>query len=128
MGHDRIGVDARLLGDEVVATLKADGAWISNEKIEKLSKSERKKIASIVPDFVLEICSETDRMSKLKEKMEHGWMANVVQLAWLICPKSEEVLIYRKGQNVEASKGLEKVLSGEEVLPGFTFDLAELKG
>jgi Uma2 family endonuclease len=109
------------------STYKADGAWISNEKIGKLSKEERKKIASIVPDFVMEVCSETDRISKLKEKMTDGWLANGVRLAWLIDPVKKRVFIYREGQKVEELKGLAHLLSGEDLLPGFEFDLSEME-
>ena len=108
---------------------KADGAWISNEKIAQLSEKERKKIASIVPDFVMEVRSETDRISILKEKMEEAWMANGVRLAWLIDPKTETTWIYRQGKTEEEKiSGFDKVLSGEAVLPGFEFDLQEMKG
>ena len=106
---------------------KADGAWISNQKIAQLTEQNRKQIASIVPDFVMEVRSETDRLPKLKEKMTDAWVANGVQLAWLIDPKTETAWIYRPGQAVEEVSGFDKVLSGEEVLPGFVFDLGELK-
>lgn len=106
---------------------KADGAWISNEKIAQLSQKERKSIASIVPDFVMEVRSETDRLPKLKEKMEDAWMANGVQLAWLIDPKSQKAWIYRQGQKVEEINGFQNVLSGENVLSNFEFDLSEMK-
>ncbi|MEO1263071.1 MAG: Uma2 family endonuclease [Bacteroidota bacterium] len=106
---------------------KADGAWISNQKIAQLSEKERKQIASIVPDFVMEVRSETDRLPKLKEKMTDAWMANGVRLAWLIDPKTETVWIYRQDQAVVEVSGFDQKLSGEEVLPGFVFDLSELK-
>ncbi len=106
---------------------KADGAWISNEKIAQLSAEERKTIASIVPDFVMEVRSETDRLAALKKKMKEAWMDNGVQLAWLIDPKSEKAWIYRQGKEEEEVVGFENVLSGEGVLPGFEFDLREMK-
>lgn len=109
------------------STYKADGAWINNEKINKLTEAERKSIASIVPDFVMEVCSETDRIAKLKKKMPEGWMANGVRLAWLIDPLKERVFIYREGQEVEELAGFGRTLSGENVLVSFEFDLMEIK-
>ena len=105
---------------------KADGAWISNEKIARLTEKERKGIAPIVPDFVMEVRSETDRLTKLKEKMQDAWMANGVKLAWLIDPKTEKAWIYRQGAAREEVTGFDKVLSGEDVLLGFEFDLREM--
>jgi Uma2 family endonuclease len=60
---------------------KTDRAWISMEKIRQPSEDERKSIASIVPDFVMEVRSETGRLSKLKKKMKEVWIANGVRLA-----------------------------------------------
>ncbi len=106
---------------------KADGAWISNEKINQLTDLERKSIAPIVPDFVMEVRSESDRLTKLKRKMKHAWIANGVKLAWLIDPKNEKVWIYRQNGTEEEIIGFDNVLSGEDVLPGFEFDLMEMK-
>jgi len=105
---------------------KADGAWISMEKINRLSPEERKQIARIVPDFVVEVRSETDRIVRLKEKMTEVWVANGVRLAWLIDPLRQKAWVYRADGSVEEISGFAQVLSGGDVLPGFEFDLAEL--
>jgi Uma2 family endonuclease len=107
---------------------KADGAWVSMEKINALSAAERKRIAALVPDFVIEVRSETDRISRLKKKMAEGWMANGVQLAWLIDPIKERVWVYRSGQaEPEEHANFDTVLSGGTLLPGFELDLRDLK-
>ena len=108
------------------STHKADGAWISMEKLNRLSAAERDSIALIVPDFVMEVRSKTDRTVKLKEKMTDTWMANGVRLAWLIDPIKQKTWVYRADGSTEELDGLEHVLSGEDVLPGFEFNLAEL--
>jgi Uma2 family endonuclease len=105
---------------------KADGAWISIEKIKQLSEEEKRGIPVIVPDFVIEVRSETDRLAKLKKKMTEGWMANGVRLAWLIDPKQQRVWIYRTDGSVEEVSGFDHTLSGEEVLPGFSLRLNDL--
>lgn len=109
------------------AEYKADGAWISMKKINRLSPEERKHIPVIVPDFVIEVRSETDRIGKLKKKMTDGWMANGVRLAWLIDPLREKTWVYRADGSVEESSGFDRLLSGEDVLPGFVFNLGDLK-
>lgn len=109
------------------AEYMADGAWLSMEKINRLSPEERRHIPVIVPDFVIEVRSESDRIGKLKKKMTEGWMANGVRLAWLIDPLREKVWIYRAGGSAEELDGFNRTLSGEEVLPGFEFNLADLK-
>ncbi|MEZ4961027.1 MAG: Uma2 family endonuclease [Saprospiraceae bacterium] len=106
---------------------KADGAWISNEKISRLSEEERKHIAAIVPNFVMEVRSESDRLVKLKKKMTDAWLDNGVNLAWLIDPIKQKAWVYRPGAPVEEIDNFEQVLNGENVLPGFELDLKELK-
>ena len=106
---------------------KADGAWISMKKINTLSEEERKGIALIVPDFVLEVRSESDRVASLKKKMSEAWIANGVKLAWLIDPIKEKAWIYREDGTVEEINGFETKLSGETILPGFELSLPDLK-
>lgn len=104
-----------------------DAAWIRMEKHRSLTKSQRKKFAKLVPDFIIEIKSPSDSLKDLKEKMEKIWLANGVQLAWLIDVENEAAWIYRHGKEVEEIKGLDDVLLGEGVLPGFEFDLSIFK-
>ena len=59
--------------------------------------------------------------------MSDVWIANGVRLAWLIDVESETVWIYRPKTNEEELTGFDNQLSGEEVLPGFVFDLGVLK-
>lgn len=109
------------------STHKADGAWIAHSKLTRLSKAETERIAPIVPDFVMEVRSQSDRMAVLKKKMADVWIANGVTLGWLIDPKTEKAWIYRQDGTVEEVANFESVLSGEDVLPGFEFNLREMR-
>lgn len=116
-----------LEGEEVRC---GDAVWVSNERLAPfIADPEHKdKWVNVVPEFVVELRSKSDSLKKLKRKMVDTWMANGVLLAWLIDPKKEVVYIYRQGQDeVEEVRNFDtSVLSGEEVLPGFVFPLAEL--
>jgi Uma2 family endonuclease len=98
-----------------------DASWMTRERWDALPKQEREKFSHICPDFVVELRSENDDMSKLRGKMQE-YIAQGIKLGWLIDPKGGTVEIYRPGQPVEV---LEKptTLSGEDVLPGFVLDL-----
>ena len=109
------------------STRSPDSAWVSDEKKASLTKAQRKKFAPVVPDFVIEIRSSTDRLSRLKKKMKNVWMKNGVRLAWLIDPLKEKAYIYRQGQPEETINGFDHILLGEDVCEGFEFDLNELK-
>lgn len=109
------------------STKSPDAAWISEERLKSASEDEE-IFVPIVPDFVGEIRSSTDRLKKLQAKMTDTWMANGVRLAWLIDPYDEKVYIYRQGKEVEEIKGFSgNILSGESVLPGFELPLDAMK-
>ncbi len=107
-----------------------DTSWVSNERLAPYINNPDYRTSWIPtsPEFVIEVKSDTDRISKLKAKMVDTWLANNVLLAWLIDPDQEVVYIYRQGQDeVEEVRDFDSsVLSGEGVLPGFEFPLVEL--
>ena len=103
-----------------------DASWVSKEAWRTLSFEEQSRFAPLCPAFVIELKSPSDSLAYLKKKMEE-WMDNGCQLAWLIDPLTEKVLIYRPGVEVEVIEDFSMILSGEAVLPGFEFDLILLK-
>jgi len=54
------------------------------------------------------------------------YQANGVRLGWLINPQQEQVWIYRADGTISKVDSFAEPLSGEDVLPGFTLNLAEL--
>ncbi len=108
------------------STHAPDAAWVSDEKSAQLTPAERKKFPPVVPDFIIEIRSQSDNLTKLKRKMEQVWIANGIRLAWLIDPQQQKTYIYRQGGSVETVSGFDKKLSGEDVCPGYEFDLSLL--
>jgi Uma2 family endonuclease len=101
----------------------ADTAFVSYERWEALTEKQKKSFAPVCPDFVVEIRSDSDRsLPKLKEKMKE-WIENGARLGWLFDTFEEKTYIYRANGSIEIVEGFDKTLSGEDVLPGFTFDL-----
>jgi Uma2 family endonuclease len=78
----------------------ADAAWVSWQSWNAVSREERKGYAPICPEFVIEVRSESDRLSDLRAKMEQ-WITNGAQVAWLIDPEDKSVTIYRPGGQPE---------------------------
>lgn len=105
----------------------ADAAFITHKRLNKLPASEWKKFAHIVPDFIIEVRSPSDDLEDLKAKISNVWIANGVRLAWLIDPVEQAAFIFKPGSEPAEIKGFDHRLSGEEVLPGFEFDLSILK-
>ncbi len=104
------------------AIRSSDACWISEERLAALDESEKQKFAAIVPDFIIEVRSKSDRLKTLQAKMQE-WIENGVRLAWLIDVKNQTTYIYREIGEIEIIEGLDKILSGEDILPGFEFKL-----
>jgi Uma2 family endonuclease len=103
------------------ANLAPDAAWLSPEQLAAITPEERKKFLPVCPFFLIEVRSPSDVLKKLQEKMDE-YIANGCQLGWLIDPPSQQVHVYRPGQEVER---LDKpvTIAGEPELPGFVLDL-----
>ena len=77
-----------------------DAAWVSAARWDSLSEEDKERFSPICPEFVIELRSAADRLAPLEVKMEQ-WMANSVELAWMIDPQRKVVAIYRPGAETE---------------------------
>ncbi len=102
-----------------------DAAWVSNKKLRKLTKEQKRKFPPLVPEFIVEVMSPSDRLKDAQGKME-DWMSNGVELGWLIDGDRETVYIYRAGQPEPEKRTGEAMLSGEGPIKGFKLDLREI--
>ncbi|QLE55015.1 Uma2 family endonuclease [Nostoc sp. TCL26-01] len=103
-----------------------DVAWMKLERWEALTAEQKRRFPPLCPDFVIELRSESDSLTKLRSKMQE-YRDNGARLGWLIDPKTFLVEIYRPGVEVEIinfSVDNPPQLSGEDVLPGFILDLS----
>ncbi len=104
------------------AARSPDASWIAKSRWDALSPEKQQKFPPLCPDFVVELMSGSNGLKAAQEKM-HEWMENGCRLAWLFYPTQEKAFIYREGQAWQEISGYDQSLTGEEVLPGFTFDL-----
>ena len=98
-----------------------DASWVSRERWQSLTPQQRKGFVPLCPDFVVELRSESDRLTKLQAKMRE-YIDNGARLGWLIDPQNRRVEIYRPGREVEVLENPSN-LSGEDILPGFVLNL-----
>jgi len=103
-----------------------DACWVSKERWAMLSPEQKQKFPPVVPDFVVEICSESDELQSLQDKMEE-WIENGVRLGWLLDVKNEKVYIYQPDEKTVVTEGFNRQITGALVMPGFVFDLSRLK-
>lgn len=104
------------------AVRSPDASWVSNERLAALSKEQLQKFPPVCPDFVVEIRSPSDNLSKLKKKMGE-YMENGCRLAWLIDLGNKQAFIYRADGSITVVHSFSQKLSGEEVLAGFEMEL-----
>jgi Uma2 family endonuclease len=101
-----------------------DAAWVCNERLPLLVYDERDGYAQICPDFVIELRSATDSLSKAQQKMTE-WIANDARLGWLIDPLEKRIWIYRPQRPAELLDQPATV-SGDPELPGFTLQFERI--
>lgn len=106
------------------ATYGPDSAWITNEKWNILSPTERKKFLPAVPDFIMELRSPSDSLQPIQEKIAE-FMECGCRLAWLIDPSTQQTTVY-KADGSETQVPFNQALTGEAVLPGFEVNLSDL--
>ncbi|NEQ50543.1 MAG: Uma2 family endonuclease [Leptolyngbya sp. SIO3F4] len=98
-----------------------DAAWIALARWQALTPEQQEQFVPLCPDFVVELMSPSDTLSKAQEKMAE-YLDNGLRLGWLINRKQRFVEIYRSNQPVEKLENPTQ-LSGETVLPGFNLKL-----
>lgn len=101
-----------------------DAAWFDEARWrEARQRDRRRRFPVFAPEFVIEIRSPGDRIGLLREKMLE-YIANGVQLAWLIDPIERRVTIYSNGP----PRVLENpaTVPGEEPVAGFVLNLERI--
>jgi Uma2 family endonuclease len=104
------------------AVRSPDVTWIENSKLIDIPAGV--KFPNVIPDFVIELRSDTDRLSNLREKMKE-YQANGVRLGLLIDPKNQRVEIYSSGQDPKIYES-PKSIDCSDVMPGFILSLSEI--
>ena len=106
------------------ATRSPDLAWVTRARWEALTAAEQEEFPPLCPDFVVELRSRSDALAPLQAKMQE-YMANGAQLGWLIDPHEKKVYIYSPHDAVCCLEN-PMTVSGEPLLPGFTFHVQRL--
>lgn len=85
------------------AALSPDASWVDNTRLAKFTREQKRKFTRICPDFVVELTSPSDRLSRVQRKMLE-WIENGVQLGWLLDADNRSAYIYRSGAHPKPSR------------------------
>jgi Uma2 family endonuclease len=99
-----------------------DAAFISNER---LARRKSFTYLDVAPELVVEVLSPDDRWSEVTEKIQDYFTAGVTRV-WIVDSKRRMLHAYRSPIEVEQF-GDGQVLTDEEILPGFTLVISELR-
>ncbi len=104
------------------SALSPDCGWISWARIASVDPTELKSFPHLVPEFIVEVMSPSDWLATAKRKMA-VWMANGVELGWLVDGRHRRVHIYRQGAETRTHDNAAR-LEGEGPIAGFRLDLS----
>ena len=93
-----------------------DASFIRKERIPP--EGIPKKFIPFPPDLAVEVVSPGDTKREVAEKVQE-YLDFGVPLVWVVRPTEKTVTVYRANGEVEVKRGSE-LLSGEDVVPGFT--------
>jgi Uma2 family endonuclease len=101
--------------------LSPDVSWIEKSRLEGISLEQ---FCPVVPDFIIELRSTTDRLNMLQAKMlEYKRLG--VRLGLLVNPQDKQVEVYRLEQEVEILVAPISV-DCSDVLSGFALSLTKI--
>jgi len=75
-------------------------------------------------DLCIEILSPSNSRSKMNKKIREYCFAGV-RAVWIVAPEDRSITVYREPDDGRILSG-DKVISGEEIIPGFACKVAEL--
>jgi len=97
-----------------------DIAFIRRDRQDQLARQGYNPIA---PDLAVEVISPTDKAEDLANKLKK--YAEAAVLVWVVYPETQTVVVHTPGK-AKQTLGIEGILDGGDVLPGFTIAIREL--
>ncbi len=100
-----------------------DAWWMSAERWNLIPEEARRPFRAVVPDFLVEIVSPSNRGPELADKVRR-YLEGGARLVLVIHPSNRTVTYHRPGAEPEVQEDPE-TLEGGDVLPGFAFNVRE---
>lgn len=91
---------------------------------ERLPAVPARGYPEVPPDLVVEVLSPSDLFPRVLRKVQQYLKAGVGMI-WIVVPDDRSVTVFRPGQS-EVILGERDILTGADVLPGFTCVVADL--
>jgi Uma2 family endonuclease len=102
-------------------TKKPDAAFVSINKMPKLND---KAVIPFAPNLAVEVISANDDWKLILAKAD-AYLTAGTKVVWVVDPYTKTVFVFRHGKEPTLLQTTNE-LSGEDVLPGFTFPISSL--
>ena len=112
-------------GDAGETALVPDLAFVRAERVPPRSSPEYASAWKLAPDLVAEIASPSQYRPEMKAKAER-YLAAGVRLVWVVWPRYQQVDVWRPGNSAATVLSSGDLLDGLDVLPGFSYPVADL--
>lgn len=99
-----------------------DIAFIGRKRVPSAGLPD--KFWSGPPDLAVEVLSPDDTVYEVEEKVDE-WLSAGAQAVWVVNPRKQTVAVHRLQAPVRTFTAKDR-LDGEDVLPGFSCDLAKV--
>jgi Uma2 family endonuclease len=83
------------------------------------------KAYPFAPDLAVEVAPPTQYRPQMQAKAER-YLAGGTALVWVVWPRRQQVDVWHPGAGAPTLLGIDAVLDGGDVVPGFTFSVAAL--
>jgi len=120
----RTGFDLTLPGEPVATVLGADVAFLRAERVPSENHDGDGYVAG-PPDLAVEIAAPPQLQPEMGAKA-WLWLQRGASFVWVIWPTRRQVDVWTSGQEVPMTLNIGDTLDGADVLPGFTYALADL--
>lgn len=112
--------------DEPDTVLAPDVAYVRADLVPARSSREWYGYPRLAPDLVAEVASPDQYRPEMAAKA-HVYLDAGVRLVWIVWPAGRTVDVWRPGDDMPiATLGVGAALDGLDVLPGFSYPLADL--
>ena len=106
--------------------LAPDVAFVRAERVPPPTSPIYEKAWPLAPDLAVEVASPNQYRPAMARKAQRYLNAGT-RLVWVVWPKRKEVDVWRPGDiKPSATLGVDDVLDGLDILPGFTYPVERL--
>ena len=101
-----------------------DVAFVAKARLRGLLPDPEKFLQG-TPELAVEVLSPDDSLRRTERKIA-DYFNHGTTLAWLVLPRLRQVRVYRSAEEYTTLVGPDAKLSGDPLLPGFTYPLGKL--